>query len=419
MKPEQPVTFLIVGAGSRGMQYAEFAAANPDVAKLVGVAEPRATPRNSLEEHHQLQAELVFEDWKHLAAKEKFADAVIIATQDAMHAEPAIAFASKGYHILLEKPMAPSLQQCEKIVAAVKANDVIFAVGHVLLYSNYTRKLKELLQTGAIGKIVSVQHLEPVGYWHQAHSFVRGNWRNESESSPMLLAKSCHDLDWIRHIVDQPCGAVSSFGSLNHFKQEEKPAAAGEATMCTECQHEPGCCYSAKKLYLGNVNDGNTGWPVDVVTLDATKEGVAAALQSSPYGRCVYECDNDVVDAQVVNMEFAGGVTVSFTMTAFTTAGPRRTSIFGTHGQIVGDESTIVVDDFLTGKTTTYQTEMAESFELGPSASGDNGLMQAFFSAVASGDPQQLLSGPEETLESHKIVFAAEQARRERTVVNL
>ena len=419
MKPEQPTTFLIVGAGSRGMQYAEFAAANPEVARLVGVAEPRTTRRASLARQHRLASEFVFEDWKQAAEKEKFADAVIIATLDAMHVEPVIAFANKGYHILLEKPMAPSLEQCEQVIETVKANDVIFAVGHVLLYSNYTRKLKELLQAGAIGKIVSVQHLEPVGFWHQAHSFVRGNWRNESESSPMLLAKSCHDLDWICHIVDQPCIAVSSFGNLNHFKKEEKPAAAGDAMMCTQCPHEPDCCYSARKIYLGNLSDGNTAWPVDVVTFDATSEGVAAALESGPYGRCVYECDNDVVDAQVVNMEFAGGVTVSFTMTAFTAAGPRRTSIFGTRGEISGDESTITVNDFLTGLSTTYETETPESFELGPSASGDNGLMHSFFSAVASGDPQQLLSGPAKTLESHRMVFAAEQARRERSVVRM
>ena len=417
MNLEQPVTFLIVGAGSRGMRYAEFAAANPDVAKLVGVAEPRATPRELLTHQHQLQAEFVFADWKEAAAKEKFADAVIISTLDAMHAETAIALANKGYHILLEKPMAPSLQQCQRIFDAVKANNVILAVGHVLLYSNYTRKLKELLQAGTIGKIVSVQHLEPVGFWHQAHSFVRGNWRNESESSPMLLAKSCHDLDWIRHIVDQPCVAVSSFGNLNHFKKEEKPVEAGDATRCTECPHEPDCCYSAQKLYLGNLSDGNTGWPVDVVTCDTTAEGVTAALSSGPYGQCVYECDNDVVDAQVVNLEFTGGVTASFTMTAFTSAGPRRTSIFGTHGEIYGDESTITVKDFLSGKTTTHKTELPDSFGLGPCASGDNGLMQTFFSAVANSAPQELLSGPAETLESHKIVFAAEQARRERSVV--
>ena len=419
MKREQPVTFIIIGAGSRGSAYAEFAVANPDVAKLVGVAEPQEIPRRRLELQHQLAAENSFEDWREAAAKEKFADAVVISTLDAMHTEPAIAFANKGYHILLEKPMAPTLQECELIVEAVNANSLILAVGHVLLYSPYTKKLKEILESGTIGNVVSIQHLEPVGFWHQAHSFVRGNWNNESKSSPMLLAKSCHDFDWIRHLVDQPCVAVSSFGKLNHFRKEEKPVEAGDAKRCIECAHEGNCCYSARRIYLESAAAGNAAWPVDVITFDTTLEGVTDAIENGPYGRCVYECDNDVVDSQVVNMEFANGVTVSFTMTAFTTAGPRRTSIFGTRGEILGDGSTIVHHDFLTGETNTLLPEDSGSFELGPQSSGDNGLMRAFFAAVANGDKSLLLSGPAETLESHRMVFAAEQARQKRCVVTL
>lgn len=419
MKTKKPVTFLIVGAGSRGTAYAEFAAENPDEAKLVGVAEPREIPRKRLEQQHQLNADYLFEDWRDAAAKDKFADAVIIATLDAMHSEPAIAFAKKGYHILLEKPMAPSPLECEQIVEAVESTGLILAVGHVLLYSNYTRKLKQLLDSAAIGDIVSIQHLEPVGFWHQAHSFVRGNWGNESKSSPMLLAKSCHDLDWIRHLVGRPCTAISSFGSLKHFRKEAKPIEAGEARRCTKCAHEPDCCYSAKKIYLNRLAAGNTAWPIDVVTYDTTPSGVMDALENGPYGRCVYECDNDVVDSQVVNMEFANGVTASFTMTAFTTAGPRRTSIFGTRGEIRGDGSKIVVHDFLTGETKTLISENPECQTLGSRTSGDNGLMTTFFAAVASGDKSLLLSGPNETLESHRMVFAAEQARISRSVVTL
>ena len=156
------------------------------------------------------------------------ADAVIICTQDAMHAEPAVAFAKKGYAILLEKPMAPNEADCRRIVEAVKANGILFAVCHVMRYTRYTQMLKQVVDSGAIGEVVSLQHLEPVGYWHQAHSFVRGNWRNEQESSFMLLAKSCHDLDWIRYIMGEPCLSVSSFGALKHFNTSEKPAEAGE-----------------------------------------------------------------------------------------------------------------------------------------------------------------------------------------------
>ena len=419
MKPREPVTFLIVGAGSRGTAYAEYAAENPEVAKLIGVAEPRGIPRQRLEQQHQLKTGHVFEDWRDAVAKDKFADAVVIATMDTMHSEPAIAFANKGYHILLEKPMAPSLSECERIVEAVESNGLILAVGHVLLYSSYTRRLKELLDSDAIGNIVSIQHLEPVGFWHQAHSFVRGNWGNEANSAPMLLAKSCHDLDWIRHLVGHSCTAISSFGNLSHFRKEEKPIEAGEAKRCIECAHEPNCCYSAKKIYLDSVAAGNTAWPIDVLTFDTSTEGVMDAIRNGPYGRCVYECDNDVVDSQVVNMEFANGVTVSFTMTAFTAAGPRRTSIFGTRGEIRGEGSTIVVNDFLTGETKTLSTEGPERFELGSRASGGNGLMSAFFAAVESGDKSRLLSGPKETLESHQMVFAAEKARLSRSVVTL
>ena len=410
---------MIVGAGSRGTAYAEFAAENPDVAKLVGVAEPREISRIRLEQQHQISADYLFSDWREAAAKDKFADAVVIATLDAMHTEPAIAFAKKGYHILLEKPMAPTMPECEQIVEAVRSNDLILAVGHVLLYSSYTKQLKALLDSGVIGNIVSIQHLEPVGFWHQAHSFVRGNWGNASNSAPMLLAKSCHDLDWIRHIVGHPCTAISSFGSLNHFRKEEKPIEAGEAKRCTDCAHEPDCCYSAKRIYLESLAAGNTDWPLDVVTTDTTIEGVMEAIENGPYGRCVYECDNDVVDSQVVNMEFANGVTVSFMMTAFTTAGPRRTAIFGTRGEIRGDGSNIIVNDFLTGETKTFSPEKAEGFKLGSRASGGNGLMKTFFAAVTSGDKSLLLSGPEETLESHRMVFAAEQARLDRNVVTL
>ena len=419
MTLEKPVTFLIVGAGSRGTAYAEFAEDNPDVAKLVGVAEPRKIPRERLGQLHRLEADCLFKDWRDAAAQDKMADAVVIATLDAMHCEPAIAFAEKGYHILLEKPMAPSLSECERIVEVVKANDLILAVGHVLLYSSYTKKLKELLNAGVIGNIVSMQHLEPVGFWHQAHSFVRGNWGNESNSAPMLLAKSCHDLDWIGHLVGRPCAAISSFGNLSHFRKEQKPIEAGEAKRCTECAHERACCYSAKKIYLESLAAGNTGWPVDVVTFDTTLEGVMDALENGPYGRCVYECDNDVVDSQVVNMEFVGGVTVSFVMTAFAAAGPRRTSIFGTHGEIRGDGSEIVINDFLAGQTKRLTPEGAEGFELGARSSGDNGLMTTFFAAVASGDKSLLLSGPDETLRSHQMVFAAEQSRLSRGVVTL
>ncbi len=414
-----PVAIAVIGAGSRGTGYAEYALEHPDKAQIAGVAEPRDFYRDSLAKAHKIPAGNVFKDWRQAAEKPKFADAVIIATQDRDHADPAVAFAQKGYHILLEKPMAPTEADCRRIVKAVEGKGIVFAVCHVMRYTVYTRELKSVLDSGRIGKIVSMQHLEPVGYWHQAHSFVRGNWRNEAETSFMLLSKSCHDIDWIRYVMGKPCRRVSSFGSLYHFKKEEKPKEAGTARRCTECAYEPKCPYSSLGIYMKRVEKGRFHWPVEVLTTDHTKAGVEKALREGPYGRCVYECDNDVVDHQVVNLEFSGGETVAFTMTAFTEQSDRRTRIFGTRGQITGDGRNIEIYDFLTQAKETIDVESLPGDITGGHGGGDTGLMSSFVSAVAANDPGKVLSGPQEPLESHLMVFAAERARREGKTLSL
>ena len=414
----KPVTVLVAGAGGRGTTYARYALEFPDEMKVVGVAEPRDYYRQNVAAKHAIPAENIFTDWQPAADRPRFADAVIIATQDAMHRAPAEAFARRGYHVLLEKPMAPNAADCRAIVATAKKAGVLFGVCHVMRYTRYTQCLKQLLDSGRIGEIVSVQHLEPVGYWHQAHSFVRGNWGNEAKSSCMLLAKSCHDLDWLSYVVGRPCRKVSSFGNLKHFRADQKPA--GAADRCLDCAVESTCPYSAKKIYLGRVAAGHTGWPVDVVSPDTSVEALTRALREGPYGRCVYACDNDVVDHQVVNLEFDGGATAAFTMTAFTKADHRQTRIFGTRGQITGDGAKLKVFDFLTDTEEVVDTETsADGSLLSGHGGGDFGLMQAFIKAVATGDRRQILSGPDETLESHLMVFAAEQARREQRVTGI
>lgn len=411
-----PVTVLVVGAGSRGQVYADFAQQRPELVRVVGVAEPRAFQRQHMAQTYAVPPENVFDDWRKAAARERFADVVVIATQDAMHAEPVEAFALKGYAILLEKPLAPNPTDCRRIVRAVQRHQNLFAVCHVMRYTAFTRLLKRVLDSGAIGEIVSLEHLEPVGYWHQAHSFVRGNWRNEAQSSPMLLQKSCHDLDWIRYVMGRSCTRVSSFGSLKHFRPEERPEGAGE--RCLDCSVESTCPYSAKKIYLGRVREGETGWPLNVLTPEPSWGTVTEALRTGPYGRCVYACDNDVVDHQVVNMEFAGGQTASFTMTAFTRMRPRETRIFGTRGELYGDGRYVQVYDFLTEQTLIHDSEAADG-SLSGHGGGDHALMGCFAEAVATGNPALVLSGAEESLESHLMVFAAEQARKDGRVVEM
>ncbi len=414
-----PVTIAVIGAGSRGTGYAEYALTHPDSAKIVGAAEPREHFRNHIQQRHAITPNNVFADWRAAARRDKFADAVIIATQDRMHVQPAVAFAKKGYHILLEKPMAPNAKDCQRIVAAAQAAGIILAVCHVMRYTVYTRKLKEIVDSGRIGKIVSMQHLEPVGYWHIAHSFVRGNWRNEMESSPMLLAKSCHDLDWIRHIMGRRCTRVSSFGNRFHFRKECKPPQAGGAIRCVECSYEPECPYSAIWIYIKRAKEGHFGWPVDVVTTDHTPEGVEKAIQEGPYGRCVYECDNDVVDHQVVNMLFEDGGTAAFTMTGFNEQSDRITRVFGTRGQILGNGNSIEIYDFLTHQRETIDVNKLASDITGGHGGGDTGIMDCFTAAAADNSPERVLSGPAESLETHLMVFAAETARLKNRVVSL
>jgi predicted dehydrogenase len=413
-----PVKLIVVGAGSRGTSYATYALHHPDAVQIVGVAEPREFYQDRLAEQHGIPPELCFADWRELTARPKLADGIIIATQDAMHVDPAVALTNLGYHVLLEKPIAPTEADCRRIVDAAKRNGTIFAVCHVMRYTQYTQQLKAILDSGRIGEIVSIQHLEPVGYWHQAHSFVRGNWRNEAASSPKLLAKSCHDLDWIRYIMGKPCAQVASFGSLKHFRAEERPK--GAADRCLDCAVEPDCPYSAARFYLGLVARGKTSWPVDVLTPDTTIAGVTEALRSGPYGRCVYACDNDVVDHQVVNMRFADGSTASFTMTAFTRQRDRETHIFGTRGEIYGNGELIEIFDFLTNTTETVTIEVGSdgSIQSGHGG-GDFGIMRDFVTALATDDPRSILSGPDESLETHLMVFAAEAARREGRVVDI
>ncbi|MFD3696299.1 Gfo/Idh/MocA family protein [Streptomyces sp. NPDC058646] len=409
------VTLAVVGAGDRGAAHARWALAHPERARVVAVAEPRAVRRERFATHHALVAGAAVGDWRELAARGRVADAVLVCTLDREHLEPVLAFAALGYHIMLEKPMALTEDECRRIVAAVEEAGVVLAVGHVLRYTPYTRALKGVVDSGRIGEVVSVQHLEPVGFWHQAHSFVRGNWRRADEATSMLMAKSCHDLDWLQYVLGGPPVRVSSFGRLSHFRPENRPA--GAADRCLDCAVETGCPYSAKREYGERLARGRHGWPLSVVIDEFTPQALETALREGPYGRCVYACDNDVVDHQVVAMEFDSGATATFTMTAFTEQADRQTRIFGTLGELRGDGRTLRVYDFLS------RTE--EAIGLGPEGAmdaagghggGDAGLMDAFVRAVATADPGAVRSGPRESLISHLTVLAAERARRARTV---
>jgi predicted dehydrogenase len=410
-----PVSLVVIGAGGRGTGYGQWVLANPDRARVVAVAEPRQVRRDRFAAAHGLRTADVAEDWRQLAARDRFADAVLVCTQDRMHLEPVEAFAALGYHVLVEKPMGPDEQTCRRVVEATERAGVMLAVGHVMRYTPYTAAVKQIVDSGQLGEIMSVEHLEPVGFWHQAHSFVRGNWRRADLATSMLLAKSCHDLDWLQYILGEPPQRVSSFGRLGHFTRENQPE--GAADRCVDCAVEASCAYSAVRLYGGMLSRGQHRWPLDVIVDDFTPAALDDALRTGPYGRCVYACDNDVVDHQVVAMEFPGGTTATFTMTAFNEAGGRRTRIFGTRGELTGDGEMISVYDFIAGQTHVVTPEqMGAMSAAGGHGGGDAGLMDAFTEAVALGDSGPIKSGPDESLASHLAVFAAERARLNGTV---
>jgi predicted dehydrogenase len=405
-----PITVAIVGAGGRGTTFSDFIAGMPEAARVTAVAEPRPEYREAVARRHHLPTQAVFSDWRELAARPRAADAVVIATMDREHVGPAVELTRQGYHMLLEKPMAVTLEDCRRIVEAQEQAGTVTCVCHSLRYTRGFAELKQTVQSGDIGRIVTLDHLEQVAWWHQAHSFVRGNWGNEGRSCFMLMAKSCHDIDYISHLAGTACRRVQSFGSLSYFTRENAPAGSGE--RCTACAAEPTCPYSAIRHYV----DGNREtWPAAVVSKDHGREAHLAAVASGPYGRCVWKCDNDAVDHQVVAMEFDGGATATFTMTAFTQAGGRKIRVHGTLGEIEFTEERMQVRTFADGTVKDIVFPQEE----GDHGGGDLRVLESFLSAVRDGDRSRVLTDVRESFKTHAIVFGAEESRLTGRMVQL
>ena len=426
--PHPMVTFIVIGCGNRGLGYSRYAPENPERARLIAVVDPIPERRELVVRASGFGKKVEeYKDW-HDLPMDPIADVAIIATQDNAHVEPAVALLGKGYHILLEKPMATNRSDCLAIVEAWKKARLkdptrILAVCHIMRYTAYSREINRIIHSGAIGDLMNIQHLEPVGHFHFAHSYVRGKWSNQGKcGSCVLLAKSCHDIDWLIYQVGgSPVVKLSSFGSLTHFTKKNKPVNA--TSRCLDCPlADSGCPYSAKIIYLDRVKSGHTRWPVNVLTPGIPDiESVEQALRTGPYGRCVYDCDNDQPDKQMVMLEFKNGVTASFTMVAFTKEiCVRKTRVFGTLGELECDGKNIKVTTFLPDFTTTITPRglTKEDTLLDGHDGADWYLMNAFMAAVGTHNPDLIMTGPEESLESHLCVFAAEDARITNSVVN-
>ena len=408
----KPITAVVLGAGSRGSTYARYAKVLPEALEIIAVAEPREDRRRILAEELGIPEENRFASWQELLEKPRMADCAFVCTLDDDHTEPAIRAMELGYHLLLEKPMSNTEDECRLIADTARKTGRTLAVCHVLRYTPFYMTLKKLIDQGEIGRVEAINQIENVGYWHQAHSFVRGNWRTVRETSPMLLQKSCHDMDIILWLMGRDCKRVQSFGSLRHFTPEHAPQGA-PARCLDGCPHADRCPYYAPRLYMAMTRPG---WPVDVITTDLSEEGRRKALEVGPYGRCVYHCDNDVVDRQVVNLEFEDGAVATFTMTGFSADFSRQLKIFGTKGQIFADMGTgeIVLHPFGAEKRLVPLEEGSRGSGHG---GGDYGILDDFLNILRTGGESR--TSAQGSLQSHLICFAAERSRKEHIVVEL
>lgn len=406
------ITAAVLGAGLRGRDaYASYGLKHPDEIEFVAVAEIDEKRRNIFKELHNIKDENVFDTWEDLLEKDRLADCIFICTQDRMHYEPAMQALEKGYHVLLEKPMSPDPEECIKMGEMAKKCNRAFTICHVLRYTKFFSTIKKIIDSGRIGRLMTIMHNEYVGYIHQSHSFVRGNWRNSEETSPMILAKSCHDMDILLYLVGADCTKISSFGKLSTFKEENAPE--GAPLRCLDgCPAAKTCQYNVHKIYLTE----NTDWPTSAITEDLSFEGRYKALKEGPYGRCVYHCDNDVVDHQVVNMEFANEVTASFTMTAFSRQN-RTIKVMGTEGFIRGnmDKNVIEVHDVI--NNTVESIDLGESLE--GHGGGDYGLMEDFIDIVRNDGKSSSKSSADLSVQSHLMSFAAEKSRLEGKIIDI
>lgn len=410
MTLDKPVTAITLGAGNRGNVYGGYALQHIDQLNIIGVAEPIAIRNERYAQKHTIKTENRFNTWEDVFKKPKFADAVIIATPDNLHYGPCMKALEMGYDILLEKPISPSEKECRDILNLAKKTGRIVAVCHVLRYSPYFVKLKEIMNSGVLGEIISIQHLEPIEHIHMSHSYVRGNWHNSKLTTPIILAKSCHDLDILRWVLGKPCKSIQAFGNLKWFK--EKNAPAGSTARCSDgCAVEAKCPYSALEIYY------RKRLRTHVFDLPDDKEKQAdyilQQLKTTNYGRCVYRMDNDQPDHYTTNILFEDGLTAAFSMEAFTSYEGRRTRVMGSLGDIVGDMSSFVMTDFLTGQKTEWKQSTDAH------GGGDWRLVANWIQAISKNDSTLLTSTIDQSIESHIMGFMAEESRKTNQVMQV
>ncbi|RLA30838.1 MAG: gfo/Idh/MocA family oxidoreductase [Gammaproteobacteria bacterium] len=410
---DRPLTAITLGAGNRGTLYGDYAALYPQDLKIVGVAEP-IVERNDLHaKTHNIKDENRFVTWEHVLQRPKFADMVVISMPDDLHHEPCIQAMRLGYDVLLEKPMAQSEAECREILKVQQETGRVVGIAHVLRYAPYFIDMRNIVQSGKLGRIVNMQHMEPIEWRHMMHSYVRGNWHDSTLTTPIILAKSCHDLDIMRWIIDEPCDKIAGFGDLSFYKRENAPDGSGD--RCLDCAVEEGCAYSAKKMYLRDQERIYAIMPV--VPYDEPEklnELILHSLKTTNYGRCAFKMENDQPEHLACAMEFRSGATATFNMDGFTSYHGRRTRLMGTKGDLVGDMDTFTYTDYMTRKAFTWDISVSDvkGYEDSGHGGGDYRFLSDLLSAVYHKDEGLLTSTVTASVESHVMGFRIEKSRK-------
>lgn len=433
-QPDSPARIISIGGGNRAVKYLKYVLDNPGRAIVAGIVEPDTSRREDVARMFGIPEENVMASAEDFFSRQKMGDAVIIASPDVTHHDYAARALMAGYHVLLEKPIARSLEECTDICRIAEERGLIVSVCHVLRHHPYFKKIKEIIDSGELGKVVSISHRESVGVDRATHCYVRGSWRREDNASPMILTKFCHDADLMVWFTGSRMRHVASFGSLSWFKEENAPE--NSSRRCTDCMVENDCPYSAVDLYRNR-----KAWidNFDMTGCESRGEAVEKELLHGPYGRCAFRCDNNVVDRQVIALEMENGVTVTLSMDLFTNDDNRTTHICLTHGEIYGDESHLEVTKFRSDSPMRRSPSYSDYNPVPAVCSGvrkpghtgaetivfdfsntrrqpfhawaDHNIVEEFIRAVETDGGIKPVTGIADMIESHRICLEAEESR--------
>lgn len=409
-KTNEVIRVAVIAAGVRGGHLAQQLAYCMQPAQVVAVAEPDDKRRRCFAQAHDLPNGAQFTSWEDLCNSDLVFDAAIIATLDNLHTAPVLACLRRGCHVLVEKPLANTLQDCLLIEEAQRQAGVIVSVCHTLRYMEAFRRIKQIVQDGLIGRLIHVEHMEAIGHMRFTHNYVRGRWAKEANNTSLLLHKCIHDIDFVAWLVNEPCSRVSSFGSLGYFKPSQAPKGSGKRCL-DDCLILNTCPYSALRLYV----DGDLTDRIQDLGDTYTREDRLEVVRRGPFGACVWQADNDVVDHQIVSMEFASGTTATCTMTGYSATHGRRTRLQGSEGELLFDEAlgSVTIRKFSNPKPEIIRIQPTDSYH-----PEDREIVANWLSAIHDSSNGVIVNAQEAT-KTHAIVFAAERSRIEKRTIEM